>query len=256
MTAELLFFLSQNQSTILFSVAALGLMTDHMHLLVYSAPCTAYFVHLRADNLLLQANCFLYKRRPTTKHAKELEIFLTTSTSTYSSLHQVKVISSTSTFFNVAESHIGPTTFGDEFDMSMARLKESLAENILRALQKVFLPKHNSLAYKYGSQGCRKKKKMMWAPKHCAHVEARVDAQTSTIRTTNKAKLGDYKDKKTDQYGIDWIQGLLVFSAPRKYRAVKIARCSFEVVLRTTKYIVIYHSSAPSLEVIALRLRV
>jgi hypothetical protein len=27
------------------------------------------------------------------------------------------------------------------------------------------------------------------------------------IRTTHKAKLGDYKDKKTDQYGFDWTQG-------------------------------------------------
>jgi hypothetical protein len=64
------------------------------------------------------------------------------------------------------------------------------------------------MSYKYGSQGCRKKnKKMMWVLKGCAHVEARVDVQTSMIRTTHKAKLGDYKDKKTDQYGFDWTQG-------------------------------------------------
>jgi hypothetical protein len=42
-----------------------------------------------------------------------------------------------------------------------------------------------------------KNKKMMWVPKDCAHVEARVDVQT------HKAKLGDYKDKKTDQYNFD-----------------------------------------------------
>jgi hypothetical protein len=49
----------------------------------------------------------------------------------------------TPTFFNMAESHIGPAIFGYELDRSMARLKESLAENILSVLQQVFLPKHN-----------------------------------------------------------------------------------------------------------------
>jgi hypothetical protein len=40
------------------------------------------------------------------------------------------VISSMSTFFNMAESHIGPDIFGDELDWSMTHLKEPLAENI------------------------------------------------------------------------------------------------------------------------------
>jgi hypothetical protein len=43
----------------------------------------------------------------------------------------------------MAESHIGPATFGDERDRSMTRLEESLAENILSTLQQVFLPKHS-----------------------------------------------------------------------------------------------------------------
>jgi hypothetical protein len=38
-----------------------------------------------------------------------------------------------------------------------------------------------------------------------------------------------------------------------KNKVVKIAHSSFEVVLRTTKHIMIYLSSGPSLEVIALR---
>jgi hypothetical protein len=46
---------------------------------------------------------------------------------------------------------------------------------------------------------------------------------------------------------------LLVFFAPTRYRVVKIAHSRFEVVLRTTKRTVIYPSSGPSLEVIALR---
>jgi hypothetical protein len=41
-----------------------------------------------------------------------------------------------------------------------------------------------------------------------------------------------------------------------KDRVVKIARSSFEVVLQTTKHMVIYPGSGPSLEVIALRLAV
>jgi hypothetical protein len=44
---------------------------------------------------------------------------------------------------------------------------------------------------------------------------------------------------------------LLVFFAPARYRVVKIAHSSFEVVLRTTKHM-IYPGSGPSLEVIAL----
>jgi hypothetical protein len=61
------------------------------------------------------------------------------------------------------------------------------------------------------SKGVGKNKKIMWVPKFCAHVEDRVDVQTSTIGTTHKAKLGDYKYKKTDQYGFDGTQG----STPR-----------------------------------------
>jgi hypothetical protein len=41
---------------------------------------------------------------------------------------------------------------------------------------------------------------------------------------------------------------LSVFSAPARYRAVKIVRSSFEMVLRTIKHIVIYPGSGPSLE--------
>jgi hypothetical protein len=55
-----------------------------------------------------------------------------------------EVISSMSTFFNMAESHIGYATFGDEVDRSMTHLKESLVENILRAVRQVFLAKHSS----------------------------------------------------------------------------------------------------------------
>jgi hypothetical protein len=44
----------------------------------------------------------------------------------------------------MAESHIGYATFGDEVDRSMTHLKESLVENILRAVQQVFLVKHSS----------------------------------------------------------------------------------------------------------------
>jgi hypothetical protein len=54
-----------------------------------------------------------------------------------------EVLSSTPTFFNMAESHIEPSTFRDKLDRSMARLKEPLAENILSVLQQVFLPNHN-----------------------------------------------------------------------------------------------------------------
>jgi dTDP-4-dehydrorhamnose 3,5-epimerase-like enzyme len=56
-------------------------------------------------------------------------------------------------------------------------------------------------------KGVGKNKKMMWVPKGYAHVEARVDVQTSTIRTTHETNKGDYKYKKTDQYGIYWTQG-------------------------------------------------
>jgi hypothetical protein len=49
---------------------------------------------------------------------------------------------------------------------------------------------------------------------------------------------------------------LLVFFTPIRYRVVKIT-CSYsEVVLRTTKHTIIYPSSGPSLEVIALHLAV
>jgi hypothetical protein len=44
-----------------------------------------------------------------------------------------------------------------------------------------------------------------------------------------------------------------VFSASVRYRVVMIARSSSDVVLRTTKHIVIYPDSDLSLEVIALR---
>jgi hypothetical protein len=46
---------------------------------------------------------------------------------------------------------------------------------------------------------------------------------------------------------------LSVFSAPARYWVVKIVCSSSEVVLQTTKHIVIYPGSDPSLEVITLR---
>jgi hypothetical protein len=46
------------------------------------------------------------------------------------------------------------------------------------------------------SKGVGKNKKMIWVPKGCAHVEDGVDVQTSTVGTTHKANLGDYKDKR------------------------------------------------------------
>jgi hypothetical protein len=49
---------------------------------------------------------------------------------------------------------------------------------------------------------------------------------------------------------------LSVFFALARYRVVKIAHYSFEVVLRTTKHTVVYSSLGPSLKVIALRLAV
>jgi hypothetical protein len=51
-----------------------------------------------------------------------------------------------------------------------------------------------------------------------------------------------------------WACQLSVFFAPTRYRVVKIARSCSEVVLRTTKNTMVYSSSGPSLEVIALRL--
>jgi hypothetical protein len=45
-----------------------------------------------------------------------------------------------------------------------------------------------------------------------------------------------------------------LFFAPTRYRVVKIARSSYEVVLRTMKHTVIYPGTGPSLEVIALRI--
>jgi hypothetical protein len=50
------------------------------------------------------------------------------------------------------------------------------------------------------------------------------------------------------------MRSLSVFSAPANYGAVKIARSSFDVVLQTMKHTMIYPSSGPSSEVIALRL--
>jgi hypothetical protein len=44
-----------------------------------------------------------------------------------------------------------------------------------------------------------------------------------------------------------------MFSAPTKYRVVKITHSSSEVVLRTTKHTVIYPDLGLSLEVIAVR---
>jgi hypothetical protein len=44
-----------------------------------------------------------------------------------------------------------------------------------------------------------------------------------------------------------------VFFTPTRYKEVKIACSSFEVVLQTIKHTVIYPDSGPSLEVIALR---
>jgi hypothetical protein len=49
---------------------------------------------------------------------------------------------------------------------------------------------------------------------------------------------------------------LSVFLALTRYRVVKIARSSSEVVLQTIKHTVIYPSLGTSLEVIALRLAV
>jgi hypothetical protein len=49
-------------------------------------------------------------------------------------------------------------------------------------------------------------------------------------------------------------RNLSVFSTLRNYGVIKIARSSFEVVLRTMKHTIIYPSLAPSSEVIALRL--
>jgi hypothetical protein len=47
---------------------------------------------------------------------------------------------------------------------------------------------------------------------------------------------------------------LLVFATPANYGVVKIMHSSSVVVLRTMKHTMIYPSSGPSLEVIALRL--
>jgi hypothetical protein len=45
---------------------------------------------------------------------------------------------------------------------------------------------------------------------------------------------------------------LSMFSAPKKYRVVKIVHSSFEMVLQTTERTMIYPGSDPSLEVIAI----
>jgi hypothetical protein len=47
---------------------------------------------------------------------------------------------------------------------------------------------------------------------------------------------------------------LSVFIAPARYRVVKITRSDSELVLRTTKHMVIYPGLDPSLEVITLHL--
>jgi hypothetical protein len=46
---------------------------------------------------------------------------------------------------------------------------------------------------------------------------------------------------------------LLVFFAPARYMVVKITYSYSEVVLRTTKYNIVYSGSGPFLEVIVLR---
>jgi hypothetical protein len=46
---------------------------------------------------------------------------------------------------------------------------------------------------------------------------------------------------------------VLVFFASARYKVVKIMCSCSEVVLRTTKHTMVYPSSGPSLEVIALR---
>jgi hypothetical protein len=43
-----------------------------------------------------------------------------------------------------------------------------------------------------------------------------------------------------------------MFSAPKKYRVVKIVHSSFEMVLQTTERTMIYPGSGPSLEVIVI----
>jgi hypothetical protein len=45
----------------------------------------------------------------------------------------------------------------------------------------------------------------------------------------------------------------LVFFTPARYRVVKITCSYFEVVLQTTKHIMVYRGLGPSSEVIALR---
>jgi hypothetical protein len=111
---------------------------------LWPIACAAYFLHLHSYKLLLQGNCFLHIRRPTIKHVNELEIFLAMYTRHIQVYIKSEVISSMSTFFKMAESHIGYATFGDEVDRSMTHLKESLVENILRAVRQVFLAKHSS----------------------------------------------------------------------------------------------------------------
>jgi hypothetical protein len=52
-----------------------------------------------------------------------------------------------------------------------------------------------------------KRKNMVWLRKVGQAIKTKDDVQTSTIRTTHKEKLGDHKDKNTDQYDFDWTQG-------------------------------------------------
>jgi hypothetical protein len=48
------------------------------------------------------------------------------------------------------------------------------------------------------------------------------------------------------------VHQLFMFFAPVRYRVVKIVHCYSAVVLRITKHTMVYPSSGPSLEVIAL----
>jgi hypothetical protein len=52
-----------------------------------------------------------------------------------------------------------------------------------------------------------KGKNMVWLHKVGQAIKTKDDVQTSTIRTTHKEKLGDHKDKNTNQYDFDWTQG-------------------------------------------------
>jgi hypothetical protein len=51
---------------------------------------------------------------------------------------------------------------------------------------------------------------------------------------------------------VSTVLDLSVFFAPVRYRVIKIIGSYFEVVLRTTKYTMVYPGSCPSLKVIVL----